>query len=111
MKKIDWSEVMEEHIKKLEDEMWELVNTYVYPKDNEDGGNKEPAVSPYNVFGPEDEYKWEGPEVSPYNVFGPEGEDKWDEETEGMLQKEKIITGGGGGGGAGAGARKGADSS
>ena len=36
MKEINWSEVVKEHMRKREEEMWELGDAYEYPEEEED---------------------------------------------------------------------------
>ena len=48
---IDWKRVVDEHMRKREEEMRELGNAYEYPKKEEDKSVEEPGMSPYDVFG------------------------------------------------------------
>ena len=70
MKETKGFDEIEEHNRKVDEEMWELGDADVYPEED-----KGPAVvTPNNLSEPEDKHKWEEPAVTLYAIY--ESEEK-----------------------------------
>ena len=70
MKETKGFDEIEEHNRKVDEEMWELGDADVYPEED-----KEPAVvTPNKLSEPEDKHKWEEPAVNLYAIY--ESEEK-----------------------------------